>query len=90
MKISDFPSVSDVTDFVQYLRDEYSAGTPVTIWYVLNTETTGIVNEPLCKIGDYADTLAIGSGIIPTTRGENTLTVETDLQPSEITITYRG
>lgn len=41
----------------QFLASEYAAGTPVTVWYVLAEPTTGIVNEPLCKIGDYADEL---------------------------------
>lgn len=41
----------------EYLSSQYAAGTPVTIWYVLANEETAIVNEPLCKIGDYADTL---------------------------------
>jgi hypothetical protein len=27
---------------------------------------------------------------IPTAKGQNTLTVDTDLQPSEMTITYKG
>lgn len=64
---------------------------PVTVWYVLATPTTGIVNEPLAKIGDYADTLASAdAGVtIPTVKGDNMLTVDTELQPSEMTITYR-
>ena len=65
---------------------------PVTVWYVMTEPETGIINEPLCKIGDYADTLdSADAGItIPTAKGANTLTVDTDLQPSEMTITYRG
>lgn len=72
-----------------YLASQYTAGTPVTVWYVLAEPETEIVNEPLAKIGDYADELhSADAGItIPTVRGSNTLTIDTDLQPSEITIT---
>lgn len=77
-----------VSDFQQYLAAQYAAGTPVTVWYVLETPTTGIVNEPLCKIGDYADELhsTDAAVTIPTVSGENTLTVDTDLIPCKIVI----
>lgn len=85
-------SAQNLDGWKSYLAQQYTAGTPVTIWYVLSTPTTGIVNEPLCKIGDYADELSsTDAGVaIPTVKGNNTLTVETDLQPSEMSITYRG
>ena len=75
--------------FKSYLAQQYAAGTPVTIWYVLATEQTAIINEPLCKIGDYADELSsTDAGVtIPTVKGQNTLTVEGDLPPSSMTIT---
>ena len=77
-----------LADFKTYLQQQYAAGTPVTVWYVLKTEETGIVNEPLRKIGDYADTV---SGIsIPTAVGSNTVDVDTTLQPSEVTVNYHG
>lgn len=80
--------VSTVTDFKAYLSAQYAAGTPVTVWYVLATEETGIVNEPLMKIGEYADTV---SGIsIPTIAGANTISVGTTVQPSEVTVNYKG
>lgn len=76
------------TDFKTYLASQYVAGTPVTIWYVLATPTTGIVNEPLRKIGDYADTV---SGIsIPVTAGANTIDIDTTLKPSEVSVNYKG
>jgi hypothetical protein len=77
--------------FMQYLRDQYAAGTPVTVWYVLASPTEGIVNEPLCKIGDYADELSSTDAAvtIPTVKGANTLTVDTTVQPSEVSITGR-
>lgn len=44
--------------FKSYLATQYQNGTPLTIWYVLTTPETAIVNEPLCKIGNnYADEL---------------------------------
>lgn len=80
---------SNEVDFKAYLAAQYAAGTPVTVWYVLATPTTGIVNEPLAKIGDYADELhsADAGIIIPTAKGANVLTVDTDLQPSTVSIT---
>ena len=78
----------ELNTFKAYLASQYAAGTPVTVWYVLATETTGIVNEPIRKIGDYADTV---SGItIPTITGKDTFDVETTLKPSEIELTYTG
>lgn len=82
-------SITDLASIKSYLQTQYAAGHPVTIWYVLATEQTGISNEPLCKIGDYADELnSTDAGVtIPTVKGSNTLTVDTDLQPSEMSIT---
>lgn len=51
---NNFPNVAD---FKSFLAAQYAAGTPVTVWYVLAEPETGIVNEPLMKIGDYADTV---------------------------------
>lgn len=83
-------TASDVASLKAWLADQYAAGTPVTIWYALSTPETGIINEPLAKIGDYADELhSADAGVsIPTTKGQNTLTVDTELQPSSMTITY--
>lgn len=80
--------ITTVADFKSYLAAQYSNGTPVTIWYVLATEETGIVNEPLMKIGDYADEVANIS--IPVTAGGDTLSVDTTVQPSEVTVNYKG
>jgi hypothetical protein len=80
-----------VEAFQQFCAQQYAAGTPVTVWYVLENEQAGIVNEPLAKISDYADTVSstnTGAPSIPTSKGSNTLTVETTLQPSEVSITY--
>lgn len=83
--ISDY-NYTTAADFKSYLAAQYAAGTPVTVWYVLATPTTGIVNEPLMKIGNYADTV---SGIsIPTITGKDTFDVGTTLKPSEISLSY--
>lgn len=82
--------VNNITEFKSYLKQQYAAGTPVTVWYVLAEPSTAIVNEPLAKIGDYADELSSEDAAvtIPTVKGSNTLTVDTPIQPSEMTITY--
>lgn len=62
-----------------------------TLWYVLETPTTGIVNEPLRKIGDYADTVSYEqAGVqIPTLHGNTVIDVETTLKPSQMYIKYK-
>lgn len=82
-------SFSTVADFKTYLSQQYANGTPVTVWYVIDTPETGIVNEPLCMVYKYADELhSTDAGIIiPTAKGENVLTFDTDLQPSKVSIT---
>ena len=79
---------TDVNSYKQYLADQYSNGTPVTIWYVLTVPTTGIVNEPIRKIGDYSDSVSVAN--IPTTSGGQTFDVSTTLKPSEVDLTYHG
>jgi hypothetical protein len=78
-------------DFKTYLQQQYAAGTPVTVWYVLANETTGIVNEPIRKIGDYADTLSMEqAGVqIPTNNGTTVIDVDTTVKPSNIYIEYK-
>lgn len=83
------PSGNTVTGLKEYLAAQYAAGTPVTIWYILETPTTGIVNEPLMKIGTYADSIS-NAAQIPTTDGANSITVDTTVQPSEFTATWTG
>ena len=83
-----FDNNTTVADFKTYLATQYAAGTPVIIWYVLAEPETAVVNEPLRKIDDYADTV---SGItIPTIVGANTIDVDTTLKPSEVSINYHG
>lgn len=73
-------------DFKTYLQQQYANGTPVTIWYVLATEETGTLNEPLRKIGDYADSIdsTQTTAQIPTTAGSTTISwAGSGLAPSE-------
>lgn len=79
---------TSVEDFKAWLAAQYANGTPVTIWYVLATPTTGIVNEPIRKIGDYADSVSGSS--IPTTGTAESFDVLTSLKPSEVSLTYHG
>jgi hypothetical protein len=91
IKRSAFPDYPTLTDFKSFLAQQYANGTPVTIWYVLAEPETGIVNEPIHRIGEYADTISMAqAGVtIPTVSGENVLTVPTEVPPSEIDLTGR-
>ena len=89
IRCKDISMSSDPTAFKQWLYNQYSAGTPVTVWYLLETKTTAIVNEPIRKIGDYVDTVT-NPVSIPTTSGGQTFNVDTTLKPSEVDLTYHG
>ncbi len=86
------PFVSSVDDLKEWLAAQYAAGTPVTVWYVLATEETAVVNEPLMKIGDYADTVSFAqAGVtIPTVNGANVLDMASSVKPSEVYIKGKG
>ena len=60
--------------FTQWLADQYAAGTPVTVYYVLATPTTESVTAPS----------------ITTTGGTAILDVDTTVKPSEFDLTYHG
>lgn len=79
------------TAFVNWLKAQYANGTPVTLYYVLATPQTATVNEPLQKIGVYADTISMEqAGVeIPTVTGSNILDVDTTVKPSNIYIEYK-
>lgn len=85
-------SCQTVEAFRQFCAQQYAAGTPVTVWYVLAEPETGIVNESLMKIGDYADTITMTQAgeIIPTLDGDNTITFGTTVQPSAMSATFKG
>jgi hypothetical protein len=84
--------IPSLDDFKVYLAAQYANGTPVTIWYILAEPETGIVNEPLMKIGDYADTLSMEqAGVdVPTNKKptETVIDVPTSVKPSEGYIKY--
>lgn len=85
-------SGNTVNGFKEYLAAQYAAGTPVTVWYVLAEPETGIVNEPLMKIGDYADTIdsTQASTRIPTAPGETTISWAGEgIAPSEVEFVYK-
>ena len=84
-----YDNYSTVTDFKTYLQQQYSAGTPVTVWYVLAEPTTNTLNEPLRKIGTYSDSVS-GTNLSVTTHSPTTIDVDTSLKPSEMDLTYTG
>lgn len=83
---------TNVQNWKTYLQQQYANGTPVTVWYVLSSATTAIVNEPIRKIGNYVDILtAEQAGVeIPTNIGRNTIDINTDIKPSEFYMKWKG
>jgi len=80
-------ATTSLESFLSFLSTQYSNGTAVTIYYVLDTPETIISNEPLYKIDNYSDSISTS---IPTTDEANTLSVGTTVQPSEVTVTFKG
>lgn len=76
-----------VTAWKSFLAAQYANGTPVTIWYVLTEPETGIVNEPLMKIGDYADEIS-GTGL-PTLNSVTVYDCDLAVKPSKMYVKYR-
>lgn len=85
-------NIVDAAAFKTFLATQYANGTPVTIWYVLAEQETGIVNEPLHRIGDYADTVSFAQAevAIPTSDGDNIISFGTAVKPSGMSATFRG
>lgn len=80
-----------MNQFSEWLSTQYAADTPVTVWYVLATEETGTLNEPLRKIGDYADTIdsTQTSAQIPTVANSTTISWAGEgLAPSQVEFEY--
>ena len=67
-------SSTSQTDFVNWLKAQYAAGTPVTVWYVLATATTESFTAPT----------------IPTSGTAQSFDVDTTLKPSEVSLTWHG
>lgn len=86
------PGFANSNALKSYLAAQYAAGTPVTVWYVLAEPETAVVNEPLMKIGDYADTVSYAqAGVaIPTSDGDNTISFGTTVQPSAMSAAFKG
>lgn len=84
------PTISSRTDWQSYLAQQYAAGTPVTVWYVLKEPETGIVNEPLMKIGDYTETISMEqAGVsIPTIKGTTVIDYDGTPKPSQMYVKY--
>jgi hypothetical protein len=109
----------DTAAFKSFLQQQYQAGTPVTVWYVLSTPETETVTVPTGMTGEIEGYLTQVStptptnrsvpkwnGVeetggtyavtvytppeIPTTTGQNTLTVGTDLAPSKLEISVHA
>ena len=79
--------VSELTTSEEYTQ--WFTNNPTTLYYILETPQTAAVNEPLMKIGTYADTLS-NVASVPTTEGANSITVDTTVQPSEFSATWTG
>ena len=63
-----------LADFKQWVADQYAAGTPLTVWYVLATAETESFTAPS----------------IPTSGTAQSFDVDTTLKPSEVSLTYHG
>lgn len=83
-----YDPMETTTEFKSYLAAQYAAGTPVTVWYVLAEPETGIVNEPLMKIGDYADSLSVDIELPLLQNAKNNIDVNTTVKPSSASFTY--
>lgn len=81
-------NIETLSDWQSYLATQYANNTPVTIWYILAEPASSTLNEPIRKIGDYADSVAAAA--IPTTAGSQTFNVDTTLKPSSVSLTYTG
>ena len=69
-----YGTLSNVTEFVTFLQQQYAAGTPVTVWYVLATATTETFTAPT----------------LPTSGTAQSFDVSTTLKPSEVSLTWHG
>lgn len=61
-------------EFKQYIADQYNAGTPMYVNYVLYEEETETIELPN----------------IPTLKGTSIIEVDTDIQPSNMEVIYKG
>ena len=71
--LNQFDSSTTVDDFKAYLSEQYAAGTPVKVYYVLATPETETFTAPQ----------------IPTLNGTTVIDVDTAVKPENMTIKYR-
>ena len=84
-----FPSdLTTANDVKNWLDEQYANGTPVVIWTLRISPQTTTLNEPIRKIGNYADSISVAN--IPTTAGGIEFDVDTTVKPSEMDLTYHG
>lgn len=74
-------TVQEFKDWLDGLSEE------AALWYILAESTTVILNEPIRKIDNYADTVTT---TIPTIAAADNINVSTTLKPSAIDLTYTG
>lgn len=67
-------TITKVSAFRSYLSKQYDAGTPVTVYYALADPTTEPISIPK----------------IPTFDGTTVISTDTEIQPSNMEITYKG
>ncbi len=72
---SSYPQTNEgASQLASYLAEQYAAGTPVTVYYVIETTVTEQVTVPT----------------IPTISSPTTIDVNTSVKPSEMSLTYDG
>lgn len=69
-----YDDYASAADFQTFLQQQYAAGTPVTVWYVLATAQTESFTAPT----------------LPTSGTAQSFDVDTTLKPSEVSLTYHG
>lgn len=65
---------STIDNFKAYLKEQYDAGTPVTVYYALAESRTETLTLPQ----------------LPTLNGTTIITTDTEIKPSDIKITYKA
>lgn len=77
-------TASTVEEFIQWIENL----TDTLHFYFATNDITDTLNEPLQKIGNYAD--SISNITLTTTAGAKSFGVDTAVKPSEITLNFRG
>lgn len=77
-------TASTVEEFIQWIENL----TDTLHFYFATNDITDTINEPLQKIGNYAD--SISNITLTTTAGAKSFGVDTAVKPSEITLNFKG